>query len=127
MKRFAVLSLCISAAVSVVFAQQSARPQQPPPIKPTADEIGQIQAKTDELDGLIQKLRTKKNTADLLPDVEVYSKAGHMLLEFPEEFFTQDGITHALTVLDAGLDRARQLQNGHTPWTDQPKRIHGFY
>ena len=60
MSRFAVLSVSVIAVVLAAFAQQPAKPQPPPVVKPTAEEIHQIQAKTDELDGMVQKLKAKR-------------------------------------------------------------------
>ena len=117
MKRLAFL---LGSLLSVAAAQQ-------PSIKPTAEETRQIQSKTDELDALVQKQKAKHGNDDLVADVEVYVKAGRMLLEFPEDFFTQDGINHSLAVLDTGLEKARQLQDGKSPWTATVKRIHGYH
>jgi len=113
--------------VFLVCTVAVAQPSQQPSIKPTAEETRQIQAKTDELDALVRKLKTKRGNEDLVADVEVYVKAGRMLLEFPEDFFTQDGINHALSVLDTGLEKARQLQDGKSPWTAAVKRIQGYH
>lgn len=110
-----------------VAAAQPPRPPQQPSIKPAAEETRQIQSKTDELEAIVQKLKAKRGNEDLVADVEVYVKAGRMLLEFPEDFFTQDGINHTLTVLDTGLEKARQLQDGKSPWTATVKRIHGYH
>ena len=120
MRRYLV---CI-ALLLPVLAQ---RPQAPPPIKPTAEETQRIQAKTDELAALIRNLKSRHADADLLADVAVYEKAGRMLLEFPEDFFTQAGIDHTLAVLDTGLERARKLQSGQSPWTTGARRLHGYY
>ena len=117
MKRLAFL---LGSLLSVAAAQQ-------PSIKPTAEETRQIQSKTDELDALVQKQKAKHGNDDLVADVEVYVKAGRMLLEFPEDFFTQDGINHSLAVLDTGLEKARQLQDGKSPRTATVKRIHGYH
>lgn len=65
---------------------------------------------------MVRNLETHNASEDLTADVGGYAKAGRILLEFPEDFFTQDGINHALTVLDTGLERAHQLQNGQSPW-----------
>jgi hypothetical protein len=108
-----------------VAAAQPGPPQQPS-IKPTDEETRQIQSKTAELDALVHKLKAKRGNEDLVADVEVYAKAARMLLEFPEDFFTQDGIDHALAVLDTGLERAHQLPSGQSPWTAKTKRIHGY-
>ena len=61
-------------------------------------------------------LPTLKADADLIADVEVYAKASRFLLEFPQTFFTQDGIQQAIGVMDEGLNRARQLQNKTPAW-----------
>ena len=61
-------------------------------------------------------LPTLKADADLIADVEVYAKAGRFLLEFPQTFFTQDGIRQAIAVMDEGLNRARQPQIKAPAW-----------
>ena len=139
MKRLALFSLtAVMALLLRAAAQQPAAraPQkggrgQAPPVQPTGDEKRQIQSKIDELDSLVRNLKARHAQEDLVADVEVYAKAGRWLLEFPEDFFTQDGIDHALAVLDTGLDRARQLQSGQSPWLpkvpNKARSIHGFY
>lgn len=117
MKRLAFL---LGSVLSGAAAQQ-------PSIKPTAGETRQIQSKTDELDAIVQKLKAKRGNEDPVTDVEIYVKAGRMLLEFPEDFFTQDGINHLLAVLDTGIEKARQLQDGNSPWAATVKRIHGYH
>ena len=45
-----------------------------------------------------------------------------------EHFFTRDDYTNALTTLDQGLERAKQLQAGASPWMQQKgRRIDGFH
>jgi hypothetical protein len=61
---------------------------------------------------VINALRAKRVDADLVGDVEVYAKAGRILLEFPELFGTQNAIDHALVVLDQGIERAKELSGG---------------
>ena len=61
---------------------------------------------------MINALRAKRVDADLVGDVEVYAKAGRILLEFPELFGTQNAIDHALVVLDQGIERAKELSGG---------------
>lgn len=109
-------------------AQQPAGPPPIPSIDPTSDENHQIQTRTDELHAIVTKLKARHLSPDLIADVEVYEKAGQWPLEFPEDFFTQDGINHVLAVLDTGLERARQLQAGKSPWAEaKARRTHGFY
>jgi len=101
---------------TVAFAQTS----QQPSIKPTAEETRQIQAKTDELDVLVQKLKTKRGNEDLVADVEVYVKAGRMLLEFPEDFFTQDGIA-----LEKSADTWRVVKSASTAGLHKTHALQG--
>jgi len=118
MRPLALFALCLP-----LLAQRVA----PPPVKPAPDETARVQSKTGELEAMVRSLRAAHTDPDLLADVDVFAKAGRMLLEFPDEYFTQDGIDHALTVLDTGLERARQLQNGHSPWMSGRRREHGYY
>src|ERR1700728_3465004 len=97
-----VTAACVAALVffGIVWAQQPASaaagsaqqaggrgkgtqsPPPPPPIDPKPEELARIREKTEQ----IEKLAGELNHADpvLLNDVEVYAKAGRMLLEFPE-------------------------------------------
>ena len=96
-----------------------------PPIVPKAEELQLIEGKAKELEGLLRAL--PKTDAALVTDVEVYAKAGRFLLEFPQTFFTQDGIRQAIAVLDQGLGRARQLQKGSADWaTAKGRKIHAY-
>src|SRR5687767_14366167 len=81
----------------------------PPPIIPKAEELALIRGKLEELDKMLSALTARRAAPDLIADVEVYAKAGRFLLEFPQTFFTQDGINQAISVMDEGLNRARQL------------------
>src|SRR5579871_6795526 len=135
MNRSTILALSTLASVIAllpILAQPPAAPPKQgrapaPSVQPTEDEKRQIQSKVDELEGMVRKLKERHTNEDLLADVEVYAKSGRILLEFPEDFFTQDGINHAIGVLDTGLERARQLQSGQSPWVSGPRRTHGFY
>jgi pimeloyl-ACP methyl ester carboxylesterase len=102
----------------VLLAQPAAQKKQaaPPPIVPKTEELATLKNKVDELDKLLQSIAAKRPNPDHLTDVEIYSKAGHFLLEFPQTFFTQTGIDQSITVLDEGLARARQLAQGQAPW-----------
>ena len=75
----------------------------------------------------MQDLKAKHADPDLTGDVEVYAKAGRILLEFPDQFFTQNGIDHALAVLDTGAERAKELATGKPSWTTTRKQIHAYY
>jgi pimeloyl-ACP methyl ester carboxylesterase len=117
--------LVAAALLSVALALTSAAQQQKG--GPTAEEIHRIRSKVDELEAMVIGLKSKHADENLVADVEVYEKAGRWLLEFPENFFTQDGIDHALAALDTGLERARQLQSGQSPWMAKGRQTHGYY
>jgi pimeloyl-ACP methyl ester carboxylesterase len=107
--------------------QRGARPQIAS-IQPTPEETQKIQTKVGEMDALVRNLKAHHVDEGLLADVDIFAKSGRWLLEFPQDFFTQDGIDNALSALDAGLERAKQLQKGESPWaTAKGKQVHGFY
>jgi hypothetical protein len=99
----------------------------PPPIQPKPEELDQVKTKTVALEKAVQDLKAKHADPDLTGDVEVYAKAGRILLEFPDQFFTQNGIDHALAVLDTGAERAKELASGKPSWTTTKKQIHAYY
>jgi pimeloyl-ACP methyl ester carboxylesterase len=129
---------------SLSFAQQTAAPQAPPPqqpagrgagrgapppppIQPKPEELAKVRDKTEQIENLVKELRAKRTDATMLGDVEVYAKAGRMLLEFPELFGTQNGIDHSFGVLDQGIERAKQLLGGKPQWNEGRKQIHAYY
>ena len=110
---------CIS-----ILAQQAA----PPRYEPTAADRQALQAKLDELDPLVRSLKEKRGEDDRVADVEIHAKAGHWILEFPQDVTVQDDVTFALKMVDRGIERARQLQSGQSPWTAQRGKVAlGFY
>ena len=104
----------------------AARRAPPPPVVPKPEELASLTARTERLEQAIAQLRTKRAGPDLIADVAVYAKAGRMLLEFPDQFFTQNGINHAGAVLDQGWERAQQLQANQSPWNAARKQIHAY-
>lgn len=54
----------------------------------------------------------------LLPDVEVYEKAVRWALDY-KEVFDAKGIPAVKNVLKTGLERAKAMRAGQTPWTTQ--------
>jgi len=106
---------------------QGARPGGPAPIVPKAEELREIRSRSDEIGRIVRELKARHADSDLVADVEVYEKAGQMLLEFPEDLVAQDGIDHALAALDTGLERARALQKGESPWMKEARQTHGYY
>ncbi len=112
--------------VPMLLTAQPARGPQPP-ISPKPEELQAVKSRTEQLEAQVRALKAKHANAELVGDVEVYGKAGRMLLEFPDQFFTQRGIDHALAVLDTGLERAKQLQDGQAPWNSGRRQTHAYY
>src|SRR5690242_4172999 len=98
----------------------------PPPIQPKPEELAKVKEKTEQIEALVRDLKAKHSNPDMVIDVEVYSKAGRMLLEFPELFGTQNAIDHSFGVLDQGIERARQLLNGQPPSNTDKKQLHAY-
>lgn len=122
MLRFLTMKFLTFVLLSIyVFAQP--RPAQPPPIQPKPEELQRVKELSDSISERLAKVRASK---ELMADVAVYEKAGRMLLEFPDEFGTQEGITRAISVLEEGNQRAESLAQGHAPWTKGKKRTHAF-
>jgi hypothetical protein len=130
--------MTLVSAMQVGMAQQSApsSPAQPanrkgtrppPPVVAKADELAKIKEKTEQIEVLAKDLRAKHADAALLGDVEVYAKAGRMLLEFPDMFGSQAAIEHSYQVLDQGIERAKQLQKDRPEWNQGRKQIHAYY
>ena len=127
MKPLVVVGLAISCAV-IAFTQAPTAQKAPqkkgtPPHQLTADERKQIEAKVDELSSRIRSLRAAHSDETLLADVEIFESAARMILEHPEEFFSETYVGQTLTVLDAGMERARQLAQSKSPWTTQKGRV----
>jgi hypothetical protein len=104
------------------------RSQQPPRYQLTQEDRQRIQPRLDELESLVRRLKARHGEDDVMADVEIHAKAGRWLLEFPEDVAAEDDVANALAVLDGGLERARQLENGQSPWVTQTaSRAQGFY
>ena len=117
--------LLVPFLLTICIAQPPAsRPPISPPIQPTSEQLKQVQQKTDQIGAIVKSI--KAASPDLVADVEVYEKAGRMLLEFPDEFGTAEGITRAMSVLDEGILRAQALADGKASWNSGAKRIHAF-
>jgi hypothetical protein len=98
-----------------------------PAIQPKPEELAAIRAKSEQIDAAVKDLRAHHPDPDLLGDVEVYAKTGRILLEYPELMNNQNAIDHSLVVLDQGIERAKQLAAGNSPWTAGKKQIHAYY
>lgn len=91
------------------------------PHKPTADEVRQIRARTDELAAALKGLKADDA---LLADVEVYHKAAVWIVRYAdEEFYSKRYVTDTLAALDRGLARAKELAAGKPSWPTQKGRL----
>jgi len=84
---------------------------------PTPDQQQQIAAKIDQLDAAVAKLRATVPDEQLV-DAEVYLKAAQWIVRF-DEFFAAGYAAQTIAVLDAGLERAGEIENGNAPWGKQ--------
>src|SRR5947209_4988456 len=142
---FVFVTLTLSLALPLVIAHQAgqAAPQTPvpqspgrgpakgtpppPPVQPKPEDLAKVKDKTQQIEALLEDLEAKHAKPELLGDVEVYAKAGRMLLEFPDMFGTQAAIDHSFLVLDQGIERAKQLQTNEPQWNQGKKQIHAYY
>jgi len=77
---------------------------------------------------LVRELKAKHGEVDLVADVDIHAKGARWILEFPEDVTVQDDVTFALKMLDRGIERAKQLRDGESPWTTQKGKVAlGFY
>ena len=107
---FVIATVAVALAVLPAASQQAGRGAAP--FQPKPEELQQVKAKTEQIEGMVKDLKAKHADADLVADVDVYGKAGRMLLEFPDQLVSQNSVTHALAVLDTGIERAKGLQRG---------------
>ena len=109
-------------------AGRGGRGQAAPRYEMTSEDRAALQAKLAQLDPLVRALKAKHGEVDLVADVEIHAKAGHWLLEFPQDVAVQEDVTFALRMIDRGIERAKQLQSGQSPWTAQKGKVAlGFY
>lgn len=99
--------------------RQGGRGQQPR-YQVTAADKQQIQAKLTELEALIAPLKAKRGEDDLMADVEVHAKAARWALEFPEDVAAQADVPNLITVMERGIERAKLLAAGQSPWVLEP-------
>jgi Prolyl oligopeptidase family len=73
-----------------------------------------------EIEGLKTALKGKPALLELLPDVQIYHKAIDWALRY-DEFFNQKNpaadVKTARGLVATGMERARDLQEGKSPWT----------
>ncbi|QJW95533.1 prolyl oligopeptidase family serine peptidase [Frigoriglobus tundricola] len=92
------------------------------PVPPVGNEIpAEDLAEIKKGLGELQQLIRDTGTHELLPDVLVYEKAVRWAIEY-KEVYDGKGAKPAATVkkvLKDGLDRAKALKDGKTPWATQ--------
>ena len=127
-------------AAAILFAQTPPAVQTPavagrgggrgpaaPPIQPKPEELALIKEKSEQIEAIVKALEEKRVDPDVVGDLTVYAKAGRYLLEFPELFGNQNAINHSMTVLDHGIEQAKQLQTGHAQDMTAKSQIHAYY
>jgi len=82
-----------------------------------AEDLAEIKKGLGELQQLIKDI----DKHELLPDVQIYEKAVRWALDY-KEIYDGKGAKPAANVkkvLAAGLERAKAMKDGKTPWTTQ--------
>jgi hypothetical protein len=114
-----LLAICFAAAAAQTPATLPAPSERQRVEGPSGDEQREIERKLADLSAHVKALGAGKTDRALLADVDIYRKAAEYILRFPEEFATRAFVADTLSVLDAGLKRARELENAAPSW---PKR-----
>lgn len=117
--RLIIAAFC--CASPLVFAQVTVIKTLPPAgIKiPEADrrELEESLKKLgDEIEALQNSSKGGAALAELLPDVQIFHKAVHYVLDY-NEFFRSNETGIARRLLDQGLQRARELSQSKPSWT----------
>ncbi|HAV61747.1 MAG TPA: hypothetical protein DCY13_05210, partial [Verrucomicrobiales bacterium] len=119
MTRLLVVYLASVAVCSGIAVERIAPPVSE--LAAPADVRAKLEAGLDELADEIAKTRDavygNPGLGALLPDVLIFQKAVDWALRYGEFYHTNEFRT-AHGLLDAGLDRARQLRSGVAPWTE---------
>ncbi|WP_435009375.1 alpha/beta hydrolase-fold protein [Tundrisphaera lichenicola] len=89
--------------------------------QPTEAERAEIEAKAAELAGSLEGLRAKVGDGpggrDAISDVEVCLIAARRPLKHGD-FFEAKDVARTLKALSIGMERAKTLAEGHTPWAE---------
>src|SRR6266581_3096679 len=68
-----------------------------------------------EIESLGGELKSRRGLVDLLPDVQIYHKAVDWALRY-DEFYKSNEAQVARALLQQGIERAKALADGRTPW-----------
>src|SRR5260221_594546 len=114
MRRFgcAFLLAIVAAAQPQPAGPRPINPIPPKGVEVLAPDRAELEAGLARLSAAIDKLKGNP----LLPDVLIYREAARYALQF-NEFFAANDINKAKILLQHGEERARQLAEGHAPWT----------
>ncbi len=127
-------SLLVAALTGLVVVPAAADgpadniPDNVRPVPPKGDAVpDEVKAEIRKGLGELQDLIKAAGDHPLLPDVLIYEKAVRWALDYNEVFDPKPGKDKKAPppagavkrVLTAGLERARQLKDGKTPWTTQ--------
>lgn len=110
-------SLCSSA-----HAQNDIRPIPPPGVTIEAADRMELTSGVDALSreviALQTDLKNRPNLLRYLPDIQIYEKAVRWALTYNEFYNVKEAAT-AKALLAQGMERAKALRSGETPWTKQ--------
>ncbi len=117
------LALLVGLACLPAVPAISAQPptfKTPDTHQPTDAELDTIRAKTEELGGLLEQIRSREpldpgHPGDEFADVAVFHKAAEWIVRHGE-FYRPDFVGMTIKALDTGLERARQLLDRKHPW-----------
>jgi dienelactone hydrolase len=101
---------------------EKVRPVPPPGIEVSAADRAALEQGIADLGRAIEGLRQNRKAAPYLPDVQIYHNAARYALQH-REFFAPNDVTKAKNELSQGLERARLLEQGQTPWLTQPGNV----
>lgn len=116
-----VLSVCVRAAADGPGdnVAEKVRPVPPPGIAVPAAERAELETGIAglgrEIEALRGALKGKPALLEMLPDVQIYHNAARYALQY-NEFYSPREIGIAKTLLQQGMERARQLRDGQAPW-----------
>jgi dienelactone hydrolase len=98
---------------------EKVRPVPPPsisiPDSNKQDLLASVQELGKEIDALRKDLEKKPDLLELLPDVQIYHNAVRYAVTY-NEFYDLKEIPIAWNLLKQGMERAKQLRDGKTPW-----------
>ncbi len=119
MMRFALVAGCLLVVAGVA---QTAEAQ-----APTHGEAKTILEKLTELNAAVEKLKSGREDARPVADVEVFAKAADWIVRH-NEFYKPDYAKWTIEILETGLQRARSLTESRANWYGRAgSTILGYY